>query len=68
MKEVSSTEFRIGEHVEKYTGDAQYEGFVVARYHTLRGHLRYVVEVYPQGFQMIVSSAQLRIKKHVGQD
>lgn len=54
--------FKVGDYVEKYSGDAQYEGYVVSSYLTLKGHLRYVVEVLPQHFQMICNEKQLRIK------
>ena len=54
--------FNLGDHVEKYSGDAQYEGIVVSIYATLKGHRRYVVEVLPQHFQMIVNEKQLRLK------
>lgn len=47
-------------HVEKYTGDAKYHGFVVAHYFTMQNKKRYVIDVVPQGFQMIVSEEQLR--------
>jgi len=53
--------FKIGDVVEKYTGDAQYQGSVVAVYRTMLGKLRYVIDVDPQGFQMIVSEKQLRL-------
>lgn len=50
----------IGDYVEKYTGEARWLGTIVARYHTTRGKLRYVVDVDPQGFQMIAVPSQLR--------
>jgi hypothetical protein len=53
--------FVIGEPVEKFTGEAQYQGVLVASYLTTKGSRRYVVEVKPQGFQMIASPAQLRM-------
>lgn len=53
-------DFEVGAAVQKYTGDARYEGVIVARYLTLAGAKRYVVEVLPQGFQMICNAAQLR--------
>ena len=52
--------FTTGDRVEKYSGDAQYNGIIVATYLTLKGDLRYVVEVLPQHFQMIVNEKQLR--------
>lgn len=53
-------EFHFGQAVEKYTGEARWSGFVLAAYLTTRGKLRYVVEVQPQGFQMIATPDQLR--------
>lgn len=52
--------FAPGQHVEKWTGEALWEGVVVARYLTTKGKERYVVEVQPQGFQMIAVPSQLR--------
>lgn len=52
--------FEIGQRVEKWTGEALCEGVVVARYLTTKGKERYVVEVQPQGFQMIAVPSQLR--------
>lgn len=49
-----------GDWVEKYTGEARYVGVVVSKYPTLLGHLRYVVEVWPQHFQMICTDKMLR--------
>lgn len=54
------TDFTPGDYVEKYTGEARWLGTIVARYHTMRGKLRYVVDVDPQGFQMIAVPSQLR--------
>jgi len=51
----------IGEYVEKFTGEARWFGWIVAKYETRRGMKRYVVEVDPQGFQMIAVPEQLRI-------
>lgn len=51
---------QIGDRVEKFTGEAQWFGWIVAVYTTRRGKLRYVVEVDPQGFQMIAVPSQLR--------
>lgn len=53
-------EFQYGDWVEKFTGEARWEGRIVSAYHTKRLALRYVVEVEPQGFQMIAFPAQLR--------
>lgn len=52
--------YKVGDKVEKYSGDAQYKGVVVSVYETLKGHTRFVVEVLPQHFQMIVSEKQIR--------
>ncbi|WP_303758396.1 hypothetical protein [Sphingobium yanoikuyae] len=52
--------FNIGQAVEKFTGEAIWHGTVVARYLTGKGKPRYVVEVHPQGFQMIAVPSQLR--------
>jgi hypothetical protein len=54
--------FSIGDHVEKFTGEALWEGIIVASYTTTKGKQRYVVEVLPQGFQMIAVPHQLRLK------
>lgn len=54
-------EFAVGQTVEKFTGEAIWNGVIVARYQTTRGKLRYVVEVEPQGFQMIAVPEQLRV-------
>lgn len=53
--------FVIGHPVEKFTGEARWEGTLVASYLTTKGKRRYVVEVNPQGFQMIAVPAQLRM-------
>jgi hypothetical protein len=53
--------FVIGAPVEKFTGEARWEGVLVAAYLTTTGHRRYVVEVKPQGFQMIAVPSQLRM-------
>ena len=58
----SYSQFTVGLEVEKYTGEARWEGVIVARYLTTKGKLRFVVEVQPQGFQMIAVGAQLREK------
>lgn len=52
--------FAIGDPVEKFTGEAIWHGVVVASYLTSKGKRRYVVEVKPQGFQMIAVPSQLR--------
>jgi hypothetical protein len=53
-------QYSVGEQVEKFVGDARYTGEVVSVYCTKAKRIRYVVEVDPQGFQMIVSEAQIR--------
>lgn len=50
----------IGDRVEKFTGEARWFGIVKAIYPTSVGGTRVVVEVAPQGFQMIATPAQLR--------
>ncbi|KEZ17137.1 hypothetical protein CP98_03635 [Sphingobium yanoikuyae] len=52
--------FTIGDPVEKFTGEAIWHGVIVASYLTSKGKRRYVVEVKPQGFQMIAVPSQLR--------
>lgn len=58
----ADTEYAYGQPVEKFTGEAQWDGVIVSAYHTTAGKLRYVVEVKPQGFQMIAVPSQLRAK------
>lgn len=58
-----STDFDVGAYVEKHTGEARWHGTIVAVYKTLKGNTRYVVEVDPQGFQMIATAAQLRRRR-----
>lgn len=53
--------FKIGDAVEKYIGDAQYQGTIVSIYRTTKNKTRYVIEVLPQGFQMIVSDKQIKL-------
>lgn len=57
---VPEPKFKIGDRVEKYTGDYSAFGEVRAVYSTKRGRLRYVVEIEPQGFQMIWGDKELR--------
>ena len=52
--------FKIGDRVEKYTGAYTTFGEVRSAYTTRGGAVRYVVEVEPQGFQMIWSDNELR--------
>lgn len=51
--------FLLGDRVEKFTGDYQLEGVVVAIFTTMRGKVRFVVEHEP-GFLHIYSEANLR--------
>ena len=53
-------DFKIGDRVEKFTGEARWYGIVVAAYDTTKGKRRFVVDVEPQGFQMIAVASQLR--------
>lgn len=50
----------VGDYVEKFTGEAIWKGWIVSVYYTMRKKLRYVVEIDPQGFQMIAVPSQLR--------
>lgn len=51
--------FKIGDFVEKYTGDYQLTGHVVAVFSTRSGKVRYVVEHF-EGLLHIYSAANLR--------
>lgn len=53
------SKYQVGDFVEKYTGDYQLKGFVVAVFQTRAGKTRYVVEHEP-GFLHIYSDANLR--------
>jgi len=55
-----SMAFDVGDEVEKYTGDYQLAGVVVAKFCTTAGKLRFVVEHIP-GFLHIYSENNLRI-------
>ena len=59
--------FAIGDPVEKFTGEAIWHGVIVASYLTSKGKRRYVVEVKPQGFQMIAVPSQLRLATNRGE-
>lgn len=48
-----------GTRVKNFSGEIQWFGRVVACYRTLRNTVRYVVEVEPQGLQMIFSGMQI---------
>lgn len=64
----ADAKYRYGDPVEKFTGEARWHGVVVSAYRTTKGNLRYVVEVEPQGFQMIAVPSQLRARKLIGAD
>jgi hypothetical protein len=57
-----SESFNVGDHVEKFSGEARYSGVIVSVYQTTKGGTRYVVEVEPQGFQMICTAGMLRLE------
>lgn len=59
-KKLPINKYRLYENVEKWKGDARYAGQIVSIYLTRKKKLRYVIEVDPQGFQMIVSELQIR--------
>ncbi|WP_210482693.1 hypothetical protein [Microvirga antarctica] len=59
-------EFKLGDHVEKHSGEARYTGQIVSVYQTTKGGTRYVVEVEPQGFQMICTAGMLRLRAPKG--
>jgi hypothetical protein len=48
-----------GDKVEKNGGQVKYQGTILTHYLTLDNHLRYVVQIHPQGFQYIASPEQL---------
>lgn len=54
------SDYQIGDRVQKYTGAYTTFGEVRAVYTTKAGAQRYVVEVEPQGFQMIWGDKELR--------
>lgn len=64
----TEAEYSYGDLVEKYTGEAIWHGTIVSAYLTTKGKLRYVVEVAPQGFQMIAVPSQLRKNPAAGRD
>lgn len=51
---------KVGDRVEKYTGDYQLEGEIVAKFYTTSNKLRFVVEHKP-GFLHIYSDKNLRL-------
>lgn len=60
MVELNEKALEVGQRVEKYTGEARWFGTILSTYTTGRGKVRHVVEVEPQGFQMIAVPEQLR--------
>ncbi len=56
--------FEVGMTVEKYEGEAIWVGELVSVYRTSKGKIRCVVDVQPQGFQMITTPKLLRLYKH----
>lgn len=60
MVELNENALEVGQRVEKYTGEARWFGTILSTYTTGRGKVRHVVEVEPQGFQMIAVPEQLR--------
>lgn len=52
--------FKREDRVEKFTGSYHVHGTIRTGYTTTRGDVRYVVEIEPQGFQMIYAEEQLR--------
>lgn len=59
-RKLPENKYPLYERVEKWKGDARYSGTIQAIYYTRKRKLRYVIEVEPQGFQMIVSEQQIR--------
>jgi hypothetical protein len=53
------SKFKVGDLVEKYTGDYQISGYIVAVFSTCSGNIRYVVEHF-KGLLHIYSAANLR--------
>ena len=51
--------FDRGTKVAKTSGTVHYEGTVLTHYQTTDGHVRYVIQIHPQGFQYIASPDQL---------
>lgn len=63
---MSDQDFAVGDVVAKASGEARYVGVVVAVYATARGASRLVVDVAPQGFQMIATPAMLTLRERHG--
>lgn len=55
-----------GQRVEKWTGEARWTGICLVTYKTTIGSVRHLVEVEPQGFQMIATTEQLRLTSYAG--
>lgn len=53
------------DYVIKDSGEARYEGWVVSVYKTRKNGIRCVVDVEPQGFQMICSPKLLTLLERV---
>lgn len=53
--------FEVGDIVGKFGGEARWIGVVVSIYATTREATRLVVDVAPQGFQMIATPGQLTL-------
>lgn len=56
--------FKRGDKVAKVHGQVRYEGTICTSYYTFDdkgedNYLRYVVQIYPQGFQYIANEEQL---------
>lgn len=56
---IPAQDFVIGDVVVKASGEARYVGVVVSIYQTTRGAWRLVIDVAPQGFQMIAAPGQI---------
>lgn len=52
-------QFQVGDDVQKATGAYKALGEIRSVYTTRKGDIRYVVQVWPQGFQMIWSDKEL---------
>lgn len=66
IEHLEHPELQVGVPVEKFSGDARWNGIIVSRYRTLSGKLRFAVEVLPQGFQMITTGPLLRVTEDYG--
>lgn len=57
---LTGVDFKVGQPVKKFSGEAIWFGWIVSAYKTRRGKQRYVVEIWPQGFQMIAVGSNLQ--------